>query len=196
VITTTTETSFADPAKHAAGVKTLLHVKKILGTLGVPFFLSHGTLLGAIRDHDFLPHDSDIDLGIWDDCGSHLRIYVAFAANDFRLAHEFGSHGHGHQFAFWSPDGVYVDLFFYQRDEDHCYATIHTPSGPRRQVFPARPSFPSTIEFCGSRFVIPSNAEAWLEANYGPDWRTPVAPVERGGTWDWAESPLNYEDTK
>jgi len=193
---TTTELPFSDPAKHQAAVETLLLAKQILGGLKVPFWLSHGTLLGAIRDNNFIAHDSDIDLGIWDDCGSHIRIYIAFTAAGFRLAHEYGQHGLGHQYSFWSPQGVYTDLFFYASGHLYSYCTIwKSPTEPRQQFFPPAGKF-KMIEFQSGEYRVPHHAKAWLEANYGPDWRTPIAPVERGGTWHWADSPMNYEAAK
>jgi hypothetical protein len=197
IIPITSEQPFSVPARHTAAVETILLAKQILDSLTVPFFLSHGTLLGAIRDNDFIAHDSDIDLGIWDDCAcAHRAIWEAFYSAGFRPAQEFGQEGYGHQYAFWSPTGVYLDLFFYADGDQHAYATIwKTPTEPRQQFFPPIKKF-MPLDFCGQPFLVPWNFEEVLTSNYGPDWLTPVAPVERGGTWDWAESPCNYEATQ
>jgi hypothetical protein len=184
---------FSDPVSHEAAVSTLLLVRQIFSSMGVFFWLSHGTLLGVIRDRDFIVHDSDIDLGIWDEGTDHNTIRQALLAAGFSFVLEFGSHGHGHQYAFWSPFGTYLDLFFYQQFGNSTYATIWAgPSEPRRQRFPLIDKFVPR-EFCGEPFSIPANFEDILLSNYGLDWRTPVPPVERGGQWHWANSPLNYE---
>ena len=191
----TDELPFSVPERHEAAVATLLLAKQILDGLGVHFWLSHGTLLGAIRDNDFIAHDSDIDLGIWDDCKvSHEMIHHDFMAVGFTPANDFGSAGKGREYSFWSPFGVYIDLFFYVREKDHCWCNIWTPE-PRKQLFPPILGFHS-LKFQGEMYEIPANFEAVLEVNYGPDWKTPIAPVERGGTWHWADSPLNYEKSK
>ena len=39
-------------------------IKKVLEQNGVHFLLNFGTLLGAVRDHDFIGHDYDIDLAM------------------------------------------------------------------------------------------------------------------------------------
>ena len=186
------ELPFSVPARHEAGVQTLLLAKRVLDSLSVSFWLSHGSLLGAIRDNDLISHDSDIDLGIWDDeIADHNSIRQALIAAGFSPAVEFGFPGSSHQYAFWSPYGVYVDLFFYCRDQQRCWMSIWTPSGPRKMIFPLPPQF-ATFPLFGELFKIPVNYEDWLRLNYG-DWKTPVPPVERGGSWHYADSPLNYE---
>ena len=39
-------------------------IKWVLEQNGVHFLLNFGTLLGAVRDHDFIGHDYDIDLSM------------------------------------------------------------------------------------------------------------------------------------
>ena len=41
----------------------LVDFKYAMGT--IPFWLSEGTALGAIRDNDFITHDDDVDVGMW-----------------------------------------------------------------------------------------------------------------------------------
>ena len=43
----------------------LLEVKAVFDTLGIKFFLSHGTMLGVYREGDILKHDDDIDIGLF-----------------------------------------------------------------------------------------------------------------------------------
>lgn len=47
---------------HEHSQNALFDIKKILDSLGVPFCLAHGTLLGIYRDGDLLPGDSDVDV--------------------------------------------------------------------------------------------------------------------------------------
>lgn len=45
--------------------KRLIEIKEEFDKNGVTFFLFAGTLLGAVREKDFIPHDHDIDLGVF-----------------------------------------------------------------------------------------------------------------------------------
>ena len=48
------------------GFKTALEsMRKILNKNNQDFFLACGTLLGCIRNNSFIPHDQDIDIGIF-----------------------------------------------------------------------------------------------------------------------------------
>ena len=38
--------------------------KRALDNLGIPFFLSHGSLLGWFRECEFILHTHDIDFGV------------------------------------------------------------------------------------------------------------------------------------
>ena len=41
-------------------------LKEVFDKRGIMFFLNCGTLLGAYREHDFIAHDVDMDLGIFE----------------------------------------------------------------------------------------------------------------------------------
>ena len=48
----------------ANALKLLKDIQKILKTHQMPYVLMEGTLLGAIREQNFIPHDTDIDIVI------------------------------------------------------------------------------------------------------------------------------------
>ena len=59
-------------------------VKEMFDKAGIQFFLMAGTYLGAMREHDFIAWDDDIDLGIfWKDVDKLLEIIPEFRKNDF-----------------------------------------------------------------------------------------------------------------
>jgi|SRR5208282_655081 len=184
------DTPFSDPTAAKAALDGLILAKKLFTELDIQFWLSNGTLLGAIRDKTFIAHDSDIDIGVWADTDDN-RIKRRFLESGFTLAQEFGAGADGHQLAFFTPGGVYFDIFFYVREMGRCWMPLWVSGKYRKMVFPPIEEF-TIIEFLGHHFPIPMNYEAILTANYG-DWRTPVPPTERGGSWNWHESPRNFE---
>ena len=46
-------------------IKSLQDTNKVFRKHNIQLWLDSGTLLGAIRDQDFIPWDKDIDLGCW-----------------------------------------------------------------------------------------------------------------------------------
>lgn len=54
---------FNVPLDKGACDMNLRDFKYAMGT--IPFWLSEGTALGAIREGDFISHDDDVDVGIW-----------------------------------------------------------------------------------------------------------------------------------
>ena len=188
----TEELPFSVPERHEAAVKTLLLGKEIFDKLNIHFWLVCGTLLGVMREHDFIAHDSDIDLGVWDDDSvDHVAIIDAFIQAGFSLAHEYGGRGNGRQYSFWSPWGVYFDIYFVAKEQDFCWLSVWVNGTLRKLIYKPIENF-IEVEFCGTAFSIPENYEQQFLDQYGPDWRTPIPPVERGGTWSWSDSPRNY----
>jgi hypothetical protein len=178
---------FSDPGTRAAAARDLRLAKKILDELGIRFWLAGGTRLGAVREGDFITHDSDIDIGVWDDVPGHHRIYRGLEAGGFRLTREYGEEGRaGHQYAFRTPGGTNFDVFFYVREPNRCWSGLWVNGTCKKVVFPSITDFVD-VEFCGDKFLIPANYEEILTAEYG-DWRTPEKD------YSWNSSMRNLEE--
>lgn len=146
--------------------RALLELKETLDRAGVEFFLVAGTLLGFVREGNFLSHDKDIDLGIFDIPPEDLE--AAFTGRPaFTLGKDFLPSARNFTVYY---EGVAIDFFRYTSDGDHLICGFNDDQGGVRWRF-SRFSL-SQREYFGRQFNVPEPPEIYLEQAYG-DWRTP-----------------------
>jgi phosphorylcholine metabolism protein LicD len=92
--------------------------KSILDEQGMKFWLEYGTLLGIIRSDDFIPWETDIDLGCW-----------KLENDDYAVKQKLKSEFQNRNYAVYLTDGhlnirpknapsVWLDINFYVREGD------------------------------------------------------------------------------
>jgi SAM-dependent methyltransferase len=153
-------------------------IGQVLGALhegGVDAFLAYGTLLGAVREGDFIGHDSDIDLGYV----SRHHHPVEVIRESFRLERELKEKGllvdrysaAAFKVDVTEADGSVrgLDVFggYFLDGRLYLMGEIGTPF-EEDWVFPL-----STGTLAGRTFPVPAKPERVLEATYGPSWRVP-----------------------
>lgn len=70
----------------------LLLFKKIAEEVDLKFFLIYGTLLGFIRDNDFIDYDTDTDIGIFENDREKLeKIVPKLLSNGFEIIRNYKS---------------------------------------------------------------------------------------------------------
>lgn len=141
-------------------------LKEVCDRNGLTFLLYFGTLLGAVREHDFITHDEDIDL-IMDrkDMPAFLAMLFELREVGFELA-RFERRG----FLSVIRKGEYIDMYFYQPYPDdpelnYCCMDIW-PKEFNEQMAP--------MEFLGSTYMAPKDYTGYLAHQYGKDWQTPI----------------------
>lgn len=102
--------------KHALAV--LTEFDKILGEVNVPYCLFWGSLIGAVREKGFIPHDFDIDVAVWrNDYNEKMR--AELIKRGFLHKHRFliddGNSGMEDTF---EKNGVAIDIFYFYNDLD------------------------------------------------------------------------------
>lgn len=138
--------------------------KKIADRNGFRFFLAYGTLLGAIREKDFIDHDEDIDLGA-DYQDVELFMSMLFELRD-----------HGFEVARWDDRGLisiirnneYIDIYFFKEYNDKLLINCGEPL-PKKFL-----DNQGVIEFKGVEFNAPADTVGAVEYWYGKDWQTPA----------------------
>ena len=127
-----------------------------------------GTLLGLVRDSDFIPHDTDIDIAVilTPDEGLALDLPAGDVVRQVRWQHL------PMQFAYWH-DGVIVDLYFYYSGIEKGYLVNCNTNCVLRIPDKYAQAELGSFEWSGLSIPTPSPVDDYLEWTYGSDWRTP-----------------------
>ncbi len=142
---------------------------KILDGLGMKWWLSAGTALGFHRGGGFIPHDTDIDVGVE---GLHPDLVQAFINGGF-AEYMFNQ---DFQRAF-SKGNVVFDIYIFNKQgnkmvSDTSIGRIIKPYKLFTQL--------GAIKFDGKEYPAPSPIEEYLEIRFGSDWRI---PQKKKGLW-------------
>jgi len=163
-----------EPMDMSVAEVLLKEAKQILDDLEIPFFLRHGTCLGAVRDGAFIPWDDDLDIGSV--IGLHgLTDEIVEAA-----AVEFRKHGYSadvidselHISVDLKKDGIQMDWTCYRIIDGNIYQwpVLEIPASLHENL--------KEIEFLGTTFMVPNPPEEYFRLKYGDDWETPKGAGE------------------
>ena len=142
----------------------LLLFNRIAQANNFRFILFFGTLLGAVREHDFIKNDTDIDVVTADEDGL-LNVIPILQENGFLFIRYYSSKTR--TIYSFSKDGVYIDVYLAKRaGKNHYYLCGAKTSASFIENCQA-------VDFIGESFVIPSEYEKILSMLYGKDWRIP-----------------------
>ncbi len=164
-----------DPEQTAPLLDSTEAVLSALHESGVDAFPAYGTLLGAVREQDFIGHDSDVDLGYV----SRYTHPVDVIRESLRLQRDLEDRGFvvdRYSAAALKVDVIEadggrrgLDVFGGYFLDGHLYlmGEIGTPFR-EDWVFPL-----GTCTLAGRTLPAPARPEKLLEATYGPSWRVP-----------------------
>lgn len=143
-------------------------INYILTENRVSFFINFGTLLGAYREHDFISHDFDFDLGIFEkDKQSFINLIPILEQNNIKLCGEWG--GILYTFIY---KGITCDFNVFYRAafpySIHYFGVGEFKFVPKKYLREFK-----LLKFLGENYYVPVDTEGYLEYLYGKDWRTP-----------------------
>lgn len=144
--------------------RNLLEFYDALTAEGIKLHLAYGTMLGAAREHDFIDHDEDIDLGMSKDYQDKL-FSLLFRLRE--LGFEVCRYDRRGVISF-IKDGEYIDIYIYEREQQGVV-------GCGQEVMPE--CFLTDLapfEFLGKTYLAPREYEKYLEFWYGSNWMTPI----------------------
>ena len=148
-------------------------LKKVFEENGIELILAYGTLLGAIREHDFIGHDNDMDTMIW---GKHMQKCLDLAPELEKYGIKLECYVLPWIFTY-SYKGVTCDIDLinepiYPLNKRYC---LLESQYIQRSFFEHTEKY----EFQGEMHNVPAHPEVLLEYHYGKNWRIPGGPHAR-----------------
>ena len=173
-----------------AGVKNLKDVKKIMDKNKITFWLTFGTLLGAIRNKDWISYDDDIDLMVYNEdfLPEYNILKKEFIENGFIFRDWDKKRGTKINLYRYKQlctiDGIILDSSY----EGNKYRLTNRWKFPRK-YFEKK----ETIEFKGMNFRVPSPPEKFLSFLY-KNWEEPINPKLLSKPHKWRNKKIKQNN--
>ncbi len=145
-------------------------MKKVLDGASVEFFLRSGTLLGCIRENNFLEHDKDIDIGLFETIDRHALVELIIASDCFTQPADPHAEQNTVSFSVQHRNMTGFDIYFYRDTGDHYTTDCFIPGKSYTKTFTRFSLKP--VKFIGTNFMAPDNHDLYLTELYG-NWREP-----------------------
>jgi lipopolysaccharide cholinephosphotransferase len=164
-------------------LENMILLRDVLKGYGLVPFLHYGTLLGAMREHDFIPYDDDVDMGLYGkDKATFLKALPALEGQGFTIAY---IRDDGYSKTSNAEDGSSNFRMYKLKRKDQELDVFlafekATVFGKRWDI-DGRVTIPhkflaalDSIEFHGHSFAAPHDPIGFLINLYGKTWNVPI----------------------
>jgi len=152
---------------QAVARENLLLIRKAFQKHVTTFWLMYGTLLGCVREGNFIPHDKDIDIGVYakelDSIFATLLTLRNFGFDIVRAESD-------DSYLTVQKNNISTDIYVMTRDNDGW----HWGDIQENDYF----TILDTIPFLGHTFLGPHPIVDFLVDHYGPDWKKPKSNAQ------------------
>ena len=156
------------------GRDNLLIFKRLADKAGLRFSLAYGTLLGAIREHGFIPHDEDIDLAILqEDIETFKNLLWDLREEGFEVMR----FDRRNSLCSIIRKGEYIDIYIFRKLCDG----VREFNG--EAILEIYLTDLEEIDFQGSKLLIAREAADFCLFEYGESWQTPIAMKPYDMAW-------------
>ena len=180
---------YSEPEKNVLA-KEMKDIENYFKTnLDLNIYPVYGTLLGIIRDKDFIGWDTDIDVAYLskyntkEEVKDEFNKICKFLEEKKLLLYRIKTMSHLHV---WSPNKhLKIDLWISWIDESNNYHIVWTVGGdlPKSMILPFK-----TVEFKNQNLCQMNNPEQFLNEHYG-NWKIPVG----GDAEQWNKRKFIFE---
>lgn len=187
------------------GLDTLTSMDEAFTEMNAQMFLVYGTLLGAYRNHDFIPYDFDLDVGVMDGTlpSNYQEIILK---HGFRFIRQDYVKDNGWVIVeTYEKNGVGIDIYYTHTNDEGTFE-IYCPrkhefkewrSANETDGFPVECQFVDQCEFIrqdflGRQFYMPSKITDWLKDMYTETYMTPIKNFDETTSPCRKEFPVKF----
>lgn len=166
------------------GPEVVKELSAIFRKYNIPAFAAYGTMLGFVRDHGFIAHDDDMDIGVLPGDWTPQRLLKVLLNEEsgFKVLFVFKFRDKVTEFKV-EYKKIPIDFFFYEQTDTECLSHLYffiegvkyPSSNANSMKVVHTPKFEGIewINVFDGEFPVLKNPERYLAALYGEGWRVP-----------------------